>query len=185
MSKALITREEAIIETMPFSKELVAWCKSYPEFSRTLKIVYPEKFITLGAIVTSHCSYKPEDQVIGIYTYAYKMKRPIFKQDFVINKGSLNRQFILYTRFPNKSKIIKDISEFYKTYGQDNNYLNTHHLVFDQLPDKVKPAGLRAIRLANRILKFGLLKDSPKRTNRIYSEILKVKKGNWQIKEKL
>ena len=29
----IITQEEAIIETMPFSKELVKWCKTHPDFS--------------------------------------------------------------------------------------------------------------------------------------------------------
>jgi len=185
VGKKLATRKEAIIETMPFSRELVLWCKSNPDFASALKIVYPEKFLTLGAIVTSFCSYRPADQVIGIYTYAYKMKQPIFKQDFVINIGNLNKKFILYTRFSNKSNIVKDISEFYKTYGQDNNYLNTHHLTFDQLPNKVKPAGLRAIRLAERIIKYGLLKDDSNRTDRIYREILKAKKSNWRTKKKL
>lgn len=185
MGKKLITREEAIIETMPFSKELVSWCKAYPDFAKALKIIYPEKFLTLGAVATSFCSYNPADEVIGIYAYAYRMKRPIFKQDFVINKENLNKEFVLYTRFPSKSNMIKDISEFYKTYGQDNNYFNTHHLTFDQLPGKVKPAGLRAIRLAERILKYGLLIDDPSRTGRIYNEIIKAKKGNWHIKEKL
>lgn len=180
-----ISREEAIIETMPFSKELVEWCKNHPDFSKALKIIYPEKFLTLGAIVTSHSPHKPEDEVIGIYTYAYRMKSPIFKQDFVINVGGLQKQFILYTKYPSKSKIVKDISDFYKTYGRNGNYLNTHHLSFDDLPDKVKWAGERAINLANKILKYGLLKDDPRRNNKIYNDILREKKGNWLIKEKL
>ncbi len=187
MNKSLtkVTREDAIIETMPFSKELRDWCKSYPDFSKALKINYPKEFLTLGAIVTSHSTYKPEDQVIGIYTYAYTMKNPIFKQDFVINVGNIHKQFILYTRFPSSSKIIKDISEFYKTYGENGNYLNSHHLTFDQLPDKVKFAGERAIELANRIIKNGLLKDNPKRNKRIYRDVLIEKQGEWFKKEKL
>lgn len=185
MRKMPITREEAIIETMPFSKELILWCKNHPDFANALKIVYPEKFLTLGAIMTSFCSYSPTDEVIGIYTYAYRMKQPIFKQDFVINKGNLSKKFVLYTKFPSKSSMVKNISEFYKTYGQDNNYLNTHHLTFAQLDDKVKPSGLRAMRLADRILKYGLFTDNPNHTGRIYNDILRAKKGNWYTKEKL
>jgi len=185
MAKKLISREEAIIETMPFSREFVSWCKAYPDFAKALKIIYPEKFLTLSAVATSFCSYSFADEVIGVDAYAYRMKRPIFKQDFVINKGNLNKEFILYTRFTSTSKIIRDISEFYKTYGRDNNHLNTHHLTFEQLPNKVKPAGIRAIDLAKRILKYGLLKDDPSRTGRIYKEIVKAKKGDWYAKEKL
>ncbi|MDO8487602.1 MAG: hypothetical protein Q7S45_04860 [Candidatus Curtissbacteria bacterium] len=183
--KVLVTREEAIIETMPFSRELVLWCKTYPDFAKALKIVYPDKFLTLGAIVTSFCSYKPKDQVIGIYAYAYTMKEPIFKQDFVINKGSLHKRFILYTRYPTASKMIKDISDFYRTYGMDNNYINTHHLTFEQLPDKVKPAGLRAVQLAEKIRKNGLLKNDPFHTKKIYEGIIRAKKTDWFTKEKL
>lgn len=181
-----ITREEAIIETMPFSKELVAWCKTYPIFSKALKIIYPEKFLTLGAVVTSHSTtYKPEDEVIGVYAYAYTLKNPIFKQDFVINIGKLNKQYILYTRFPSPDRMIKDISEFYKTYGKGGNYFNSHHVSFDELPDKIKWAGERAIQLANKISQNGLLINDSKRNKRIYNEVLRAKQSTWFTKEKL
>src|SRR3990172_10109507 len=106
------TREELIIEMMPFSQELIDWCKIHHDFSKALKIIYPEKFITLGGVVTSSSPNFPDDQVIGVYAYAYQLKSPIFKQDFVVNKGGLNKEFVLYTRYPNRSdiKYIRDIN---------------------------------------------------------------------------
>lgn len=106
-----ITLKEVILELQPFSDELNNWCKTHREFFSALKNIYPEKFISPAMIVTS---YPPTgDEIIGVYTYHHEMKKPIFKQDFIVNVGRLNTEFILYTRNPNgSSKYVKDIIEF-------------------------------------------------------------------------
>jgi hypothetical protein len=72
---------------MPFSDSLIEWCMKHPEFHSGLKLIYSERFISLGAMVTSYSPYRPNDEVIGVYTYDYKRKNPIFKQDFIVNIG--------------------------------------------------------------------------------------------------
>lgn len=179
-----ITFEELIIEMMPFSPELVEWCKSHPEFLKALKNVYAGKFISLGAIVTSHSPYYPKDEVIGIYTYDYQRKNPIFKQDFIINKGKQYKEFVLFTRHLS-SKYVKDIEDFYKTYGKGEYYVNSHHVTFDQLPDEIKPRGQDAIALTNKLKGYPLLKPSQEVIEKLYLQIRAVKEGKWLITQRL
>lgn len=182
-----ITFEELIIELMPFSPELVDWCKTHPEFMGALKNIYAEKFISLGGIVTSYSPNYPNDEVIGVYTYDYKRKNPVFKQDFIINKGKQNKEFILFTRnFKNgSSKYVKDIHEFYDTYGKGEFYVNSHHLSFEELPDKIKPRGQDAIKLANKLKGSSLIKPSQEIIEKIYLQVKSVKQGTWFVKQKL
>lgn len=182
-----ITFEELIVEMMPFSEELVNWCKAYPEFLVALKVIYSDRFISLGAIVTSYSPNYPEDEVIGIYTYDYKRKTPIFKQDFIVNKGKLNKEFILFTRNSKNgsSKYVKDINEFYATYGKGGFYINSHHLSLEQLPEEIRERGLEAINLANKLIGGIKIKPSQKHIDKIYGELKSVKRGTWFIKQKL
>ncbi|OGH17945.1 MAG: hypothetical protein A2868_03355 [Candidatus Levybacteria bacterium RIFCSPHIGHO2_01_FULL_40_15b] len=183
----MITRDELIIDMMPFSRELIEWCKKYPDFTKALKIIYPEKFITLGAVVTSQSPNYPEDEVIGIYTYAYKLKTPIYKQDFVINKERHNKEFILYTRHqsPNSSKYIKDINDFYATYGKGGHYVKSHHLSFEELPEEIRPRAVEAIDLARRVQITGLRRLSQKHLKKVYRKVRVEKRGEWFYKQKL
>lgn len=182
-----VTLEELIIEMMPFSEELVDWCKSHPDFLTALKIIYSERFISLGAIVTSYSPNFPEDEVIGMYTYDYLRKPPILKQDFIINKGKLNKEFVLFTRNSKNgsSKYIKDINEFYLTYGKGGFYVNSHHLSLGQLPEEIRERGLDAINLANKLI--GGIKINPpqEHIDKIYGELKSVKRGTWFINQKL
>ncbi len=182
-----VTFEELIVEMMPFSDELVNWCKLHPEFLAALKIIYSEKFISLGAIVTSYSPNYPSDEVIGIYTYDYQRKNPIFKQDFIINKGKLNKEFMLFTRNLKRgsSKYVKDINEFYTTYGKGGYYVNSHHLSFEQLPEEMKPRGLNAIRLANKLKGEIMVKPSQEHISKIYKQVKSIKKAAWFEKQKL
>ncbi|MFA7301028.1 MAG: hypothetical protein WC069_01870 [Candidatus Shapirobacteria bacterium] len=140
----------------PFPIELKKICKENPSFEDALKSVHPERFVSLGAIVTSQCPLVPEDEIIGFFVYDYRnLNKPIFKQDFIVNIGKKNKEFILYTKYPRSySKTIKDISEFFKKYPTYNK--KDHHPKYRKLPDLIKPRAKEAIRLANNILKFGL-----------------------------
>lgn len=173
-----LTLADVIIETMPFSKELINWCKKYPEFLEALKITHPERFFHLGAVITSYSPNYPDDEVIGFYTY--DSKRKLFKQDFIINKGKLNKEFILYTRNPKgSSKYVKDIKEFALTYGKGGHYVNSHHLSFNELPNNIKGRALRAMNLAESVTKSGLIKLSQEQIELLFNEITEIKKNNW------
>lgn len=178
-----VTLEELIIEMMPFSKELADWCSKYPKFLMALKNVSAKKFISLGAIVTS---YPPTgDEVIGIYTYDYQRKNPIFKQDFVVNKGRLNKEFILFTRNPTgSSKYVKDIKDFFALYGKYGYYVTSHHLALEELPAEIQERGQKAIKLAEKISGTDITKINQEHIDRVYQQVKSVKTGKWYVKQK-
>lgn len=182
--KQKVTLEELIIELMPFSQELVDWCKSHLEFLAALKNIYPEKFISPAMIVTSYPS--SGDEMIGIYTYHHEMKKPIFKQDFIINKGNLNQEFILYTRNPSgSSKYVKDIKEFFAQYGKYGYDQSTHHLSLEQLPIQLQERARAAIKLAEK-MKIGTPQEIPQdHIEKIYKKVMAIKRENRIVKEKL
>lgn len=185
--KDKVTLAEVIIETMPFSDELKDWCKTHAEFLAALKNIYADRFISLGAIVTSYSPNYPDDEVIGIYTYDYQRKNSIFKQDFTVNKGKLNNEFILFTRNPKgvNSKYVKDINEFFATYGKDGFYVNSHHLALEELPDQLKERREVAIRLAEKMKGADLKQIPQEHMEKIYGQLKALKKGNWYINEKI
>jgi len=182
-----VTFEELILELMPFSRQLLNWCKLHPEFQNALKVIYSERFISLGAIVTSYSPNYPNDEVIGIYAYDYKLKSPLFKQDFIVNKGKLDREFVLYTRNStgNSTKYVKDINDFYATYGNGGFYLNSHHLTLDQLPQELRERGESAIRLAQKMQSGAYIKPDKKHIDKVYGEVMEEKKGIWAYRKKL
>jgi len=57
----------------------------------------------------------------------------------------------------NKSKIIKDINQFYQKYPSYPK--NSHHPKYEELPDAIKPRALEAVALANRIKALGLREE--------------------------
>lgn len=155
-----ITIENIIVRMSPFSKELKEICFSDADFSKALKINNPKRFVSLGAVITSVSPLCPQDQVIGFYTYDYGAKIPKFKQDFIVNIGNQNKEYILYTRKPKgiTSKRVKDINEFYEKYSQGKYYIESHHPKFEDLPEILKPRAIDAVRIANNIKAGGLRK---------------------------
>ena len=138
----------------PYPKKLKAWCGLNPDFAKALKSTHPKKFISFLAVVISRPLSRPKDEVIGFYVYDYAAK--IFKQDFIVNVNAGSKEFVIYTRFSGvkKSKYIRDISHFYKEYPS---YPKTsHHPKFEELPKEIKPRARKAVKLADRIVKFGL-----------------------------
>lgn len=184
---SIINFEDLIIQMMPFSTELIEWCKHHPEFQAALKIIYSDRFITLGAIVTSYSPNYPNDEVIGVYSYDYKLKMPLFKQDFIINIGKRDNEFVLYTRNPKgNSKYVKDISIFYQTYGKGAFYINSHHLSLEELPSEIRERGLQAIGLANRIQRLGgFIKPNQAHIDKIHKSLHAHKREQWFNKKKL
>lgn len=186
MSSKKISIEELIIELMPFSQELINWCNSHPKFLAALKNVYPERFISPAMIMTSTSPNFPDDEVIGVYSYDSHLNKPIFKQDFIINKGRLNNEFVLYTRNPTgSSKYVKDINQFFALYGKGGYYLNVHHLTPEQLPDELQERVQETINLSNRIGKVDLTKISQEHIDRIYKEVMAIKRSDRYVIQKI
>jgi hypothetical protein len=176
--KKKVSVEDVIIETMPFSDPLMSWCRKHPTFRAALKNVYADKFISLGAISITYPRSHPNSVVYGVFTYDYTRSKPLFKQDFIVNKEGLDREFILYTRDKkNLSKYVKDINEFYVKYGAGGDYKNTHHLKLDELPEGLRDRGLYVIGLANRIRMSGEVKRTSKKFRyKLLQQIRKHKK---------
>lgn len=186
MSDKTVTLEDVLLETMPFGEQLLEWCKKNPKFQQALKIVYSDKFLHLGGIITSYSPNYPDDEIIGIISYDYTRKNPLFKQDFIVNKNSNNEEFVLFTRNPfGSSKYVKDINEFFRTYGENGFYKDSHHLSFDDLPDEFKDRGKRTIKLAEKIIKAGGYRPSQKKIERIYQEVRAEKQNKWMTKKPL
>lgn len=177
-----MTLEDLIIEMMPFSDELKIWCKKYHEFTKALKIIYPERFINLGGVITSHHPGYSEEEIIGAYTYDYKREK--FIQDFIVNKN--NEIFILYTRNPKgNSKYVKDINDFFLKYGKGVHYLNVHHSSLQDLPDEIKPRAIAAIKIAEKIKQAGYVRPTQEQIDKTYQQLSLIKSGQWFLREKL
>src|SRR5258706_1921374 len=148
-----ITLEEVILELQPFSDELINWYKNHSEFFKALKNIYPEKFVSPAMIVTSYPT--SGDEVIGVYTYHHEMKNPVFKQDFIVNVGRTNTEFVLYTRNPaGSSKYVKDINDFFNKYRKYGYRKDDHRLSLEELPAQLQKRAKQAIELAKK-LKIG------------------------------
>jgi hypothetical protein len=123
-----ITIADVVIEAMPFSDQIIAWCHDHPEFKQALKVTNPDRFYPLGMVTVTKTKNVPEDKVIGFV--AYDMDAQIFKQDFVVDVGSKEREFVLYTRHPQRKydRHVRDINDFYARYGKNGDYADTHHV---------------------------------------------------------
>jgi len=146
---------DLMLRMQPYHPRLKEFCLVNSEFAKSLKSLHAERFVSLGAIVVSQCPLIPEDEIIGFYVYDYGANPKIFKQDFIVNVGCKNQEFIIYTRFSGttKSKNIRDISHFYNKYPTYPK--NSHHPKFEELPKEIQPRALQAINLANRIIDRG------------------------------
>ena len=147
----MVTVTNLIVRMQPYSSNLKSLILNDPDFAKALKINNHIRFVSLGAVVTSYSPLVPDDEVIGFYVYDYKEDK--FKQDFIVNIGKKDKEFILYTKFPNtnKNKRIKDISQFFEKYSGGKYYVESHHPRFEDLPDVIKPRALEAIALANKL----------------------------------
>src|SRR3989344_3097852 len=180
-----ITFEDVILETMPFAEELIVWCKNHPEFKDALKIAHPDRFVHIGTAMITRPRSSPNDEVIGVYAYDYQLQDPKFKQDFIVNLNKEYKEFLLFTRNPKgSSKWVKDIKEFYSTYGKDGDYVHSHYVTFDQLPEKAKPFAIRAMKMGNDFKKNDFVKPTKEIIKKMYQSIL-AEKNRLGIKKTL
>lgn len=169
---------DLIIESMPFSDELIAWTTKKPEFAEALKVIYPNNFLTLQAISITYPTSKTNDQVLGVFAYDRKLKK--FKQDFIVNIANKHEEFILYTALPGKNpkytKYVQHINGFFSKYGTNGHYANTHHPTYEQLPPEIQERADLVLDLANRLDKSGLRQLSQDELHTIYLKIKGAKK---------
>lgn len=185
-----VTLKEVILELTPFPPKLITWANSHKLFLEALKNVYPEKFISPGVIIV-HPPIKNDqayvgDVVIGVLTYHHELSKPTFKQDFIVNKKGLDKEFVLYSRNPSgSSKYVKDINEFFAKYGKFGHSRNNHHLSLEELPNQLQLRAMQAINLANK-MKIGTPQEIPQEhIDKIYREVMKIKPENRIVKQKL
>lgn len=119
---------DVVFEAMPFRNELVEWIRKHPDFKQGLKFSNPDTFLALGAVVWSFSPDHPEDEVIGFFTYDTDKK--FFKQDFIVNVGNKNTEFLLYSKQPSKKygKYVQHFNGFKAKYAINGHYQNVHHL---------------------------------------------------------
>ncbi len=165
---------DLIVRMQPYPKYLKDFILSDQDFANALKINNHKRFVSLGAVVVSNSPLVPEDEVIGFYVYDYKDNK--FKQDFIVNVGKKNNNFVLYTRYsnPNKNKRIKDISQFFGKYSRGKYYVESHHPMFEQLPDVIKPRALEAIELAKKLKDKEVRELNQEELNKLDSELRKL-----------
>lgn len=122
----------------PFSDELCSFMQSERIFYDSLKLAHPERFEFLPIIFTSHLPHwhkKSTDEIIGLW-YLDKQnlkegEKPIFKQDFIVNKESSGKEFHAYvdkiTAKKMKCKFTHEIDDFYKEYGDNKKFYHREH----------------------------------------------------------
>ncbi len=123
-----ITIADVVIEAMPFSDEIIAWCHKHPGFKGALKVTNADRFHPLGMVSTTFTKNKPNDLVIGFIAYDMVAKK--FKQDFIIDTDNKHEHFTLYTSLPTKKYPlhVHHINQFYAVYGKNGDYADTHHV---------------------------------------------------------
>lgn len=132
-----VTIADVIIETIPFSEPLAQWCRQSSNVKSALKFSNSEYFLPIGAIFTSAPKNHLEDEVIGFIVYDPVKK--CFKQDYILNIGKEDKQFVLYTKVPGgrqDNHEVKHIKQFFAAYDIEGGYRKDHHLSLEQLEHK-------------------------------------------------
>ena len=158
-----LTMADLVIEAMPFSDQIIAWCHSHPDFKYALKVTSPDRFYPLGMITTTRTKNVPDDLVIGFI--AYDMTEDIFKQDFIVDIGNEHRKFVLYSKHPEKKygKYVHHIKDFFAKYGQNGDYANAHHVDLNYIlamgNKELSERTQRAVKTSKEIVSAGGRRD--------------------------
>jgi len=123
------SREKFPKDKYPFSDELCNFMDQHPEFFQSLKLAKPNRFVFIPIIFTSHLPVghpKSADEVIGVWYLDKKSlkenSKPLFKQDFIVNIGKSNHEFISYSAVNKDGKYVRPIKEFFKNYGENGKF---------------------------------------------------------------
>lgn len=146
------------LKNMPFRKEILEWCREYPNFLDALKIINSNRFAIFNGTTLTSPPIHPKDQVIGIVMM--DLVSGILKQDFIVDNDSEHKHFTLYTRLPigrdflYQITVVEDIDCFYRKYsGGGKYYQKTHHPTLESLHPELQERINRYIELTHRDLK--------------------------------
>lgn len=146
----------------PFSDSLCNFMDKNPSFYNSLKLANPARFEFIPLIFISHTPHwhkKASDEVIGLW-YLDKDnlksgRRPVFKQDFIINVNTENKFFKSYAvKEYVDNKIVFLIDNFFKDYGENRAFYHDgkrwqhDYRDVNELPDELN------LRLLATILKI-------------------------------
>jgi hypothetical protein len=133
----------------PFSNELCEFMDKEPDFYNSLKIVNTNNFIFIPIIITSHTPVSHQhhnDEVIGMWYY--DKNNNTFKQDFIVNKDSANKEFVSYTAQDivkrHNSNHVQIINKFFDEYGESGKYYHNgsrwqhHYKNINELPQELR-----------------------------------------------
>jgi hypothetical protein len=142
--------QEIIHRMQPYPKELKEICIKNPDFADAIKTIHSGKFVSLGGVVVSY-PLNSTDQVIGFYIYDYSKNIPKLKQDFIVNVGNKNKDFIIYTAYSktNLPRLIQNINILFDKYPTYNR--TDHHPKKENLSKELKECEERAWALVLKI----------------------------------
>jgi hypothetical protein len=106
---------DAILVAVPFSKALKSWAKADPSVMAALKFSNDDRFTPLPMIRFYRSKLRPNDRILGFSVWDSIAKR--FKQDYVLDVGDKDKEFILYTApgVPD-TPVVRHISELFEQY---------------------------------------------------------------------
>lgn len=151
-------RDQFPSDKYPFSNELCAFMEAHNDARAALKASNVKRFVTLPEIFTSYtpATHKlHEDEVIGVWYIDKsdefcKMHHKVcrFKQDFVVNVGKKDREYVVYAANMKVSKHVRPIAEFFSKYGQQGKYYHNgevwqHH--YKNISDLPNENGLKKL----------------------------------------
>lgn len=138
----------------PFSNALCAFMDTNREFYKSLKLSNDARFHFLRIILTSMtppAHPKSNDEVIGFFYLDTEKKECHthhcicrFKQDFVVNVGSLETEYVSYTTDMDCPPYVRPIREFFELYGENGKYYHDdnglrwqhHYATLNDLPNE-------------------------------------------------
>ncbi len=147
------------VPTYPFSTALLTAMAGDAAFFGALKLSNTVRFQVIPYILLSHTPAphpRHQDEVIGIWyldkTNATAGMPPLFKQDFIVNVGHANTQFVSYSASPTVvGPTVRPIADFFRDYGHGTRYYHRtpghlqpwqHH--YDKLVNLPRNTDLRA-----------------------------------------
>ena len=150
---------DLVLRMQPYAPEIKELCRLDSDFTDALKSLRSERFISLGAIITSraYSTHSPkdsdQDEIIGVLVY--DSIKNIFKQDFIVNVEKKYKEFRIYSRYKgvNKSKMIRDITHFYSEYPMYSK--DSHHPTFENIPEEIRPRAIAVVELSKKLLSLG------------------------------
>lgn len=147
----------------PFSDDLYKFMENHPEAEAALKLSSPKRFITVPLIFTSGLPQghaKSADQVIGVWYYdkakatcRFHNRVCNFKQDFIVNVGTLGKEYVVYTASKKSPPYSQPISIFFKEYGSNGKFYHDGNKEWNHHYESSKdlPAEPNLVKLAQAI----------------------------------